>query len=275
MGTSMESKNDETETEKRKNLSFECDGCGGCFESWDRLRQHQVDCQSDEFETVVLGNLIGAYSAPKRGDSLRHRSFANVWALGDVMNAPNAKTAAAARKQAPAVAENVVADIAGRGAVAQYDGYGSCPLTVERGKIVLAEFGYGGVLKPSFPAWLLGHQPSAQIICASYAQDLAEKLARDCRTVMTSPFYRALFATRLSPQRQSVAEFMTTALGFRLATSVGGVLTGRGADYLIIDDPLKPEEALSQSQRQHANDWFDHTLYSRLNSKECQPNRDE
>ena len=120
----------------------------------------------------------------------------------------------------------------------------------------------------AFPALLLGHQPSAQIICASYAQDLAEKLARDCRTVMTRPFYRALFATRLSPQRQSVAEFMTTALGFRLATSVGGVLTGRGADYLIIDDPLKPEEALSQSQRQHANDWFDHTLYSRLNSKE-------
>jgi sulfide:quinone oxidoreductase len=93
--------------------------------------------------------------------TLRHRSFANVWALGDVMNAPNAKTAAAARKQAPAVAENVVADIAGRGAVAQYDGYGSCPLTVERGKIVLAEFGYGGVLKPSFPAWLLdGKRPS-------------------------------------------------------------------------------------------------------------------
>ena len=51
MGTSMESQNDKTETEKRKNLSFECDGCGGCFESWDRLHQHQVDCQSDEFES--------------------------------------------------------------------------------------------------------------------------------------------------------------------------------------------------------------------------------
>jgi hypothetical protein len=53
--------------------------------------------------------------------------------------------------------------------------------------------------------------------------------------------------------------------GCRLATSVGGVLTGRGADIIIIDDPLKPEEALSQAQRQAANDWFDHTLYSRLN----------
>jgi len=66
----------------------------------------------------------------------------------------------------------------------------------------------------AFPAWLLAHRPSAQIICASYAQDLAEKLARDCRAVMASPFYRALFAIRLSPQRQSVAEFMSTALGF-------------------------------------------------------------
>jgi len=120
----------------------------------------------------------------------------------------------------------------------------------------------------AFPAWLLGHQPSAQIICASYAQDLADTHARHCRRVMASAAYRALFATRLSPQRQSVAEFMTTALGFRLATSVGGVLTGRGADYLIIDDPLKPNEALSQSQRVGVNDWYDHTLYSRLNSKE-------
>lgn len=93
--------------------------------------------------------------------TLRHKAFGNVWSLGDAMNAPNAKTAAAARKQAPTVAENVIADIAGRSAVAQYDGYGSCPLTVERGKIVLAEFGYGGALKPSFPAWMLdGTKPT-------------------------------------------------------------------------------------------------------------------
>jgi sulfide:quinone oxidoreductase len=93
--------------------------------------------------------------------TLRHKSFENVWALGDVMNAPNAKTAAAARMQAPTVAENLVADIGGHSPVAQYDGYGSCPLTVERGKIVLAEFGYGGALKPSFPKWLIdGSKPS-------------------------------------------------------------------------------------------------------------------
>ena len=93
--------------------------------------------------------------------TLRHKTFDNVWSLGDVMNAPNAKTAAAARKQAPTVAENIVADIAGRSPTAAYDGYGSCPLTVERGKIVLAEFGYGGVLKPSFPRFLVdGTKPT-------------------------------------------------------------------------------------------------------------------
>ncbi|TDL79442.1 TIGR01244 family phosphatase [Palleronia sediminis] len=93
--------------------------------------------------------------------TLRHKSHDNIWSLGDVMNAPNAKTAAAARIQAPIVAENVLADIAGRAQPAVYNGYGSCPLTVERGKIVLAEFGYGGKLLPSFPkAFIDGTRPS-------------------------------------------------------------------------------------------------------------------
>ena len=85
--------------------------------------------------------------------------------------------------------------------------------------------------------------------------------------MVTSGWYQRLFSTRLAPRHQAVAEFETTRQGCRLATSVGGVLTGRGADLIIIDDPLKPEEALSQAQRQAANEWFDHTLYSRLNDK--------
>ena len=101
----------------------------------------------------------------------------------------------------------------------------------------------------AFPAWCLGHDASAQILCASYAQDLADKLSRDCRQIVASDWYRQVFATRLSAQRQAMSEFETTGQGCRLATSVGGVLTGRGADIIIIDDPLKPEEALSQAQR--------------------------
>jgi predicted phage terminase large subunit-like protein len=109
----------------------------------------------------------------------------------------------------------------------------------------------------SFPAWCLGHEPGMQILCVSYAQDLADKLSRDCRRIMASAWYQRIFPTRLSPERQAASEFETTAQGCRLATSVGGVLTGRGADLIIIDDPLKPEEALSQSQRRTANEWFD------------------
>jgi predicted phage terminase large subunit-like protein len=119
----------------------------------------------------------------------------------------------------------------------------------------------------AFPAWLLGHDPSAQILCVSYGQELSDKLSRDCRALMTSRFYEQLFATRLSPMRSAVEEFATTAHGFRLATSVGGVVTGRGGDVIIIDDPLKPEEAVSDIFRKRLNDWYDNTLYSRLNDR--------
>jgi sulfide:quinone oxidoreductase len=87
-------------------------------------------------------------------ETLQHTQFKNIWSLGDVSNTPNAKTMAAARKQAPVVAQNIADAIDGNTLRAIYDGYGSCPLTVERGKIVLAEFGYGGKLLPTFPRWL-------------------------------------------------------------------------------------------------------------------------
>lgn len=86
--------------------------------------------------------------------SLRSASFPNVFAVGDVASCPNAKTAAAARKQAPIAAVNLLAAMEGGAMRASYDGYGSCPLTVERGKIVLAEFGYDGKLLPTFPEWV-------------------------------------------------------------------------------------------------------------------------
>ena len=83
--------------------------------------------------------------------TLQHTKFENIFALGDVTTTPNAKTAAAARKQAPIVAKNLIAKLSGQSLASIYDGYGSCPLTVENGKIILAEFGYGGKVMPSFP----------------------------------------------------------------------------------------------------------------------------
>jgi predicted phage terminase large subunit-like protein len=119
----------------------------------------------------------------------------------------------------------------------------------------------------ALPAWCLGHEPALAIMCVSYGQDLADPLARDCRRIVTSHWYRRLFPTRLSAERSAVAEFVTTRNGVRLAVSVGGALTGRGGDIIILDDPLKPEEALSAVQRRAVNEWYDHTLYSRLDDK--------
>ena len=86
--------------------------------------------------------------------SLRQTQYENIWGLGDVMNTTNAKTMAAVRKQVPVVAKNIISVRAGHAPSASYDGYGSCPLTVERGKIILAEFCYGGRVAPSFPNWI-------------------------------------------------------------------------------------------------------------------------
>lgn len=120
----------------------------------------------------------------------------------------------------------------------------------------------------AFPAWVLGHEPTKQILSVTYAQDLSETFARASRTLMTSAFYETLFDTRLSKGREAVSDYETTDGGNRFSTSTGGVLTGRGADIIIIDDPLKADDALSETRRGSVNDWYDNTLRSRLNSQE-------
>ncbi len=91
----------------------------------------------------------------------------------------------------------------------------------------------------AYPAWLLGRDPTCRIICASYGQDLAAKHARDCPTVMNSPWYRQVFPkTRFD--RRNEHDLETTRKGGRYATSVSGSLTGRGGRVIIIDDPMKP-----------------------------------
>jgi predicted phage terminase large subunit-like protein len=117
-------------------------------------------------------------------------------------------------------------------------------------------------------AWRLGHDPSLRFVCCSYSQELALKHARDCRLVMQSEWYRSAFPrTILSKDRNAEHDFTTTARGGRFSTSVGGTLTGRGGDIIIIDDPIKPEDAASESARKAAIEWFGGTLLSRLNDK--------
>lgn len=106
----------------------------------------------------------------------------------------------------------------------------------------------------AFPAWLLGHQPSKKILTGSYAQDLSNNLARHCRLLMQSPFYRSLFDTRLAPGHESLQDFGAIERGYRFSTSVEGVLTGRGGDVIIVDDPQKADDTTSELRRAEFED---------------------
>ncbi|MBA3512327.1 phage terminase large subunit [Sphingomonas sp.] len=117
-------------------------------------------------------------------------------------------------------------------------------------------------------AWMLGRNPRHNFVCVSYSNDLSAKHARDCLALMQSSWYRKLFpGTILSSARPAASDFETTMGGGRLATSLTGTLTGRGGDIVIIDDPIKPDEAHSEVSRQKANDWFKSTLTTRLDNK--------
>ncbi len=120
----------------------------------------------------------------------------------------------------------------------------------------------------ALPAFLLGRDPRARIICASHSVELAYKLSRDTRTLMESRSYKSIYPkTRLDRGKIAQEEITTTQGGFRLATSIGGSLTGRGGGFLIIDDPLKADEAYSDPRRTTVNEWFASTALTRLDNK--------
>ncbi|WP_204325932.1 phage terminase large subunit [Sulfitobacter sediminilitoris] len=124
----------------------------------------------------------------------------------------------------------------------------------------------------AFPAWLLGRDPRLRVLAVSYGEGLSEKLAMDCMKVIEAPWYRACFPrTRIARGRGARSDFETTRGGGRFSTSVGGTLTGRGGDIILIDDPHKPEEAASEAKRLAVKDWFKSTLLSRLNDPRESP----
>jgi predicted phage terminase large subunit-like protein len=119
----------------------------------------------------------------------------------------------------------------------------------------------------ALPAFILGRDPTRRIICASYSGELSAKLARDCRTVMVHRSYGQLFPATVITGKNTETELETAHGGFRYATSVGGTLTGRGGNVIIIDDPMKPDEAMSRAAREHVWEWFTGTVGSRLDNK--------
>lgn len=116
-----------------------------------------------------------------------------------------------------------------------------------------------------FPAWLLGKHPEKEIITSSYSADLAQDFGYKTRNVVDSQEYQELFRTRLREDSKSKAKWLTEEGGGYTAVGVGGAITGRGADVLIIDDPIKNrEEAESQVVRDKVWSWYTSTAYTRL-----------
>ena len=120
----------------------------------------------------------------------------------------------------------------------------------------------------AFPAFALGHDPTKRILCISYADRLVSKHARECRTVMASPWYGRVFPrTRLSKAKNTELEFETTRHGSRFSTTVQGPLTGFGGSLIILDDPQKSDDTGSATRRASVLDWFRNTLVSRQDNK--------
>ncbi len=115
-------------------------------------------------------------------------------------------------------------------------------------------------------AWMIGQNPSLRFACVSYSNELAALLARQFRAVVTSDWYRRTFPN-VRALKVTQTEFATTKGGGRVAISVGGTFTGRGADIIIVDDPMKADEALSDLKRKAVLEWYATVLISRLNDK--------
>lgn len=118
------------------------------------------------------------------------------------------------------------------------------------------------------PAWILAHDPTRKIICITYSSEMAAKLSNDFRLVVRSRWFRQAFpATVISDRKNTEVETVFTAGGFRLGTSIGGMLTGRGGDTIICDDPIKAQDAQSDARRETINQVLQNTILSRLDDK--------
>jgi predicted phage terminase large subunit-like protein len=120
----------------------------------------------------------------------------------------------------------------------------------------------------AWPAWILGHDPRARIIAASYAASLSVKHSLDCRLLLSAPWYHAVFPqVKLARDQNEKRKFMTSKRGFRMASSVGASVVGEGGNFLIIDDPISPAQAMNKIWRNRVNNWFENTFSTRLDNK--------
>ena len=120
----------------------------------------------------------------------------------------------------------------------------------------------------ALPAWLLGRDPSTRIMCVSYSDALAKTFGTQTRLIMQQPWYERAFPDcHLTSRRPRDSDLRTTRNGLRYAVGIGGGITGRGADIIICDEPIKAQDALSIAERKRVIDYVDSTLWTRLNDR--------
>ena len=116
-----------------------------------------------------------------------------------------------------------------------------------------------------FPAWVWTKSPEKKFLCTSYAQELTTRDSLLCRTLVTSEWYQAHFPVRLKADQQAKANFENTSTGRRMSTGFGGGMTGEGGDFILIDDPIKMQDADSEVIRKEAIFVMDNIIPTRMN----------
>ncbi len=107
----------------------------------------------------------------------------------------------------------------------------------------------------ALPAWFLGHHPSERVVVVSYSDFLARNHANDFRLLVKHSVYQATFPA-MRVERDTDREIATTSRGKRIATSIDGTLTGLGGNLIVIDDPLKLGDAMSDAVRARVIEWY-------------------
>ena len=106
------------------------------------------------------------------------------------------------------------------------------------------------------PAWMIGRTPNLKIIQTTHTGELAVRFGRKAKTLIDSPEYQQIFKTRLREDSQAAGRWETAQGGEYFAAGVGGAITGRGADLLIIDDPHSEQDAMNLSALERAYEWY-------------------
>jgi predicted phage terminase large subunit-like protein len=131
-------------------------------------------------------------------------------------------------------------------------------------------FAKSTIVSVLWPCWVWTFRPERSWLFSSYAAELSERDNRRARSLIRSPWYQTRFGDRFSiPQargsKDTASRFENSAGGYRIATSVGGAITGEGADVIVVDDPMKADDGNSDQRRATAVRWWSETMASRLN----------